>query len=363
VPPDGTVSVEFSVEGHLLRTNRTRPVVEHRYTLPIVRLSWLNHHSSTPLRSIACRYTGGIAIAIIGNPAGSIVRTSIAVRHANDDEWSRYMIRRDQLDAPIPEGTVDREQVARFATMAEEWWNPQGRFKTLHQLNPVRLRLICDRIARHFGRNPEKHLPLAGLRVLDIGCGGGLLSEPMAFLGADVVGIDATAKLVHVARAHAAANDVEIDYRHVLAEHLAEAGERFDVIVNTEVIEHVANVDRFVECCCRMIKPGGIMIVATLNRTIKSLVFAKIVGEYVLRLLPKGTHDWNRFIRPHELSALLHRSGVVTTEIVGVGYNPFSQEFRITGNTAVNYIAVAERPSRPQRQVVVVDHAAAKTAP
>jgi 2-polyprenyl-6-hydroxyphenyl methylase / 3-demethylubiquinone-9 3-methyltransferase len=273
------------------------------------------------------------------------------------------MIRRDQLDVPIPEGTVDLEQVARFATMAEEWWNPQGRFKTLHQLNPVRLKFICDRIVRHYGRNPEQHLPLAGLRVLDIGCGGGLLSEPLAFLGADVVGIDATAKLVHVARVHAAANNVEIDYRHALAEDLADAGERFDVIVNTEVIEHVANVDRFVECCCRMIKPGGMMIVATLNRTVKSLLFAKIVGEYVLRLLPKGTHDWNRFIKPHELAALLDRFGVLTTEIVGVGYNPFNQKFRISGNTAVNYMAVAERPSRPQLQVVVDDHAAVMTAP
>jgi len=272
------------------------------------------------------------------------------------------MIRRDQLDVPIPEGTVDLEQVARFATMAEEWWNPQGRFKTLHQLNPVRLKFICDRIFRHYGRNPEQHLPLAGLRVLDIGCGGGLLSEPLAFLGADVVGIDATAKLVHVAHVHAAANNVEIDYRHALAEDLAEAGERFDVTVNTEVIEHVANVDRFVECCCRMMKPGGIMIVATLNRTLKSLLFAKMAGEYVLRLLPKGTHDWNRFIRPHELLTKLERFGVHMTETVGVGYNPFSQRFRITANTAVNYMAVAVRPSSPRLRVVNDDHAAVTTA-
>jgi len=273
------------------------------------------------------------------------------------------VIRRDQLDNPIPEATVDLVQVARFASMADEWWNPQGRFKTLHQLNPVRLRFICDRIARHFGRNPEKHLPLAGLRVLDIGCGGGLLSEPLAFLGADVVGIDATAKLVHVARVHAAANCVDVDYRHVLAEDIAEAGERFDVIVNTEVIEHVANVDRFVESCCRLMKPGAIMIVATLNRTLRSLLFAKIAGEYVLRLLPRGTHDWNRFIRPQELTAKLKCLGVETTELLGVGYNPLSQRFRITANTSVNYMAVAVRLSGPRLRVVVDDHAAVTTTP
>jgi len=274
------------------------------------------------------------------------------------------MIRRDKLDTPLPSSaTADPKQIAYFASMAEEWWNPKGRFKTLHQLNPVRLRFICDRIARHFGRNPEKHLPLEGLRVLDIGCGGGLLSEPMAFLGGDVVGIDATAKLVHVARVHAAANCVEVDYRHVLAEDLAAAGERFDVIVNTEVIEHVTNVDRFVESCCRLMKPGAIMIVATLNRTLRSLLFAKIAGEYLLRLLPKGTHDWNRFIRPHELTAMLNRFGVETTEVVGVGYNPFIQRFRITGNTAVNYMAVAVRFPGPRLRVVGDDHAAVATDP
>ncbi len=273
------------------------------------------------------------------------------------------MIRRDQLDTPIPETTVDLEQVERFAAMADEWWNPEGRFNTLHHLNPVRLRFIRDRIANHFGRGPDQHLPLTGLRVLDIGCGGGLLSEPMAMLGAEVVGIDATAKLVHVARVHAIANAVRVDYRHDLAEDLAAAGERFDVIVNTEVIEHVANVDRFVECCSRMIKPGGMMIVATLNRTLRSLLFAKIGGEYVLRLLPKGTHDWNRFIRPHDLTAMLDRFGIRTTEIVGVGYNPFNQKFWITGNTAVNYMAVAVRPSHPRPEVVANDHAAVMTAP
>ncbi len=263
------------------------------------------------------------------------------------------MIRRDRLDTPLAaETTADPKQIAYFTSMADEWWNPDGRFKTLHQLNPVRLTFICGRVARHFGRTPEKHLPLDGLRVLDIGCGGGLLSEPLAFLGADVVGIDATAKLVHVAGVHAAANYVEIDYRHALAEDLAEAGERFDVIVNAEVIEHVTNVDGFVDSCCRLMNPGGIMVVATLNRTLKSLLFAKIAGEYILRLLPKGTHDWKQFIRPHELAGKLERHGVSLTELVGVSYSPWTGAFRIGDDTAVNYMAVATRPEKPDLKVV-----------
>ena len=263
------------------------------------------------------------------------------------------MIRRDTLGSPLPpSATVDPKEVAYYTAMAEEWWKPQGRFATLHRLNPVRLKFICDRVCRHFGRNPEKHLTLDGLRILDIGCGGGLLSEPLALLGGDVVGIDVTAKLVHVARVHAAANYVDVDYRHAVAEDLASAGEHFDVIVNAEVIEHVADGDRFVEACCRLLKPNGTMIVATLNRTLKSLLFAKIAGEYILRLLPKGTHDWDRFIRPEELQAKLERFGIETIESVGVGYNPLTQGFRITDNLAVNYMSVVVRPPAPQLHLV-----------
>ncbi len=263
------------------------------------------------------------------------------------------MIRRDRLDQPLAEPTTaDPKQIAYYNAMADEWWNPQGRFKTLHQLNPVRLRFICDRVARHFGRNPEKHLPLDGLRLLDIGCGGGLLSEPLALLGADVVGIDATAKMVHVASVHAAANYVDIDYRHALTEDLVEAGERFDVIVNTEVIEHVANVDGFVQSCCRLMNPGGIMVVATLNRTVKSLLFAKIAGEYILRLLPRGTHDWKHFIRPDELAGKLERHGVSVTELMGVKYSPWSGSFRLGDDHSVNYMAVATRPGKPRLALV-----------
>lgn len=271
------------------------------------------------------------------------------------------MIRRDTLDSPLPTSvTVDPKEVAYYTAMAEEWWKPQGRFASLHRLNPVRLRFICDRVSRHFDRNPNKHLPLDGLRVLDIGCGGGLLSEPMAFLGADVTGIDATAKLVHVARVHAASSGVDIDYRHALAEDLVRAGERFDVIINAEVIEHVADVDRFVESCCRLMKPGAIMIVATLNRTLRSLLFAKIAGEYILRLLPQGTHDWDRFLRPHELATKLDGFGIHINEIVGVGYNPLLRAFRINDNPAVNYMAVAVRP--PHAPLKLVTEVAGPTA-
>ena len=258
------------------------------------------------------------------------------------------MMWRDRKSDPLsPRSTADANEVARFAAMAEEWWDPDGRFHTLHQLNPVRLAFIRDRLCRQFARDPNEDMPLDGLRVLDIGCGGGLLSEPVAFYGAEVVGIDATAKLVEVARMHAALVGAPVIYRHALAEDMAEAGERFDVILNTEVVEHVADADRFLGSCCRMLKPGGVMIVATLNRTLKSLLFAKIAGEYVLGLLPRGTHDWRRFMTPSELTSILEAHGVRVEEVVGVGFNPVFTRFRVTNDLSVNYMAVAERP-RPR---------------
>jgi 2-polyprenyl-6-hydroxyphenyl methylase / 3-demethylubiquinone-9 3-methyltransferase len=255
------------------------------------------------------------------------------------------MIWRDRKSEPLsPRSTADLGEIARFAAMAEEWWDPDGKFHTLHQLNPVRLAFIRDRICRQFGRDPNDDTPFGGLRVLDIGCGGGLLSEPVAFYGAEVVGIDATAKLVEVARMHAALVGAPVTYWHALAEELAETGGRFDVILNMEVVEHVADADRFLGSCCRMLKPGGIMIVATLNRTLRSLLFAKIAGEYILGLLPRGTHDWRRFMKPSELAAILGAHGVRVEEVVGVGFNPLLTRFRITTDSSVNYMAVAERP-------------------
>jgi 2-polyprenyl-6-hydroxyphenyl methylase/3-demethylubiquinone-9 3-methyltransferase len=255
------------------------------------------------------------------------------------------MIRRDRKSDPLtPASTADPAEIARFAGMAEEWWDPDGPFHTLHRLNPVRLGFIRDHVCRSFGRDPHGDQPFAGLRVLDIGCGGGLMCEPVAAWGAAVLGIDASAKLVEVARMHAALVGAPVIYRHALAEDLAESGERFDVILNTEVVEHVLDVDRFLESCCRLLKPGGIMIVATLNRTIKSLLFAKIAGEYLLKLLPRGTHDWLRFIKPGELTEKLARCGVVVEKAVGVGFNPIWTRFRITADVGVNYMAVARKP-------------------
>ena len=256
------------------------------------------------------------------------------------------MMWRDRKSEPLPPAsTADPREVARFTALAEEWWNPEGNFRTLHQLNPVRLEFIRQRVCLLLDRDPKAEMPFAGLRVLDIGCGGGLLSEPVAFWGAEVVGIDASAKLVEVARTHASLVGAPVLYRHALAEDLAEAGERFDVILNTEVVEHVADVQRFLESCCRMLKPSGVMVVATLNRTLKSLLFAKIVGEYVLNLLPRGTHDWRRFVTPDELTDMLGRHGIPIDAFAGVGFNPLLTRFRITGDLSVNYMAVARRPS------------------
>ena len=256
------------------------------------------------------------------------------------------MMWRDRKSPPLaPATTADPAEIARFAALADAWWEPHGQFRTLHRLNPVRLAFIRDRVCRLMNRPPDAERPFAGLRVLDIGCGGGLLSEPVACWGAEVVGIDATARLVEVARNHAARAGVAVTYRHALAEDLAEANERFDVILNTEVVEHVAHAERFLASCCQMLNPGGVMIVATLNRTLKSLLFAKIAGEYILRLLPRGTHDWRRFITPAELAEALARYGVLVEEQVGVGFNPFLNRFRITADLGVNYMAVARRPA------------------
>lgn len=256
------------------------------------------------------------------------------------------MIWRDRKTPPLkPASSADAGEITRFAAWAEEWWNPDGPFATLHRLNPVRLSFIRERVCRMNGRDPGADLPFAGLQVLDIGCGGGLLSEPIAFWGADVLGIDASAKVIETARVHAALVGAPVTYRHALAEEVLATGRRFDVILNTEVIEHVAEPDRFLHSCCRLLKPGGIMITATLNRTVRSLLMAKIGGEYILNLLPRGTHDWRRFVKPAELTERLACHGVVVEEMVGVAFNPLWNRFRLTASLAVNYMAVARRPA------------------
>jgi 2-polyprenyl-6-hydroxyphenyl methylase / 3-demethylubiquinone-9 3-methyltransferase len=237
--------------------------------------------------------------------------------------------------------TIDDAEVERFSRLAAEWWNPNGKFKPLHKFNPVRLSYIREQVLERFDRDPKAIRPFKGLRFLDIGCGGGLLSEPMARLGADVVGADASATNIEVAKLHANEGGLTIDYCATTAEALADAGEKFDIILNMEVVEHVADVELFIEACGRMLKPGGIMFVATINRTLKALGLAIIGAEYVLRWLPKGTHQYEKLVRPEELEAALQKGGMSIAETTGVFYNPFTDSWNKSRDIDVNYMVLA----------------------
>lgn len=246
--------------------------------------------------------------------------------------------------------TVDSEEVARFNALAESWWDPQGKFRPLHKLNPTRLAYIRDQVAAHFGRDPVGPAPLSGLRVLDVGCGGGLLSEPLARLGGDVVGIDAGEENVRIAQSHAEAGGLAIDYRHAPAEDLAAAGESFDVVLAMEVVEHVADLDAFLDAACALVRPGGALVIATLNRTLKAFAMAIVGAEYVLHWLPRGTHHWNKFARPSELARRLRRNGLDVAEIIGVTYQPLSDSWRLSGDLGVNYMVFATHPGPRDRR-------------
>lgn len=241
--------------------------------------------------------------------------------------------------------TVDPEEIARFTALAEAWWDPDGEFRPLHRLNPTRIAFIRDRVAAHHRRDPLKARPLRGLTLLDVGCGGGLLSEPMARLGARVTGIDAAEKSIHIARAHAEQSGLSIDYRHATAEALAQdiipGGGGFDVVLNMEVVEHVANLDTFLAATSALVKPGGAMVVATLNRTAKAFALAVVGAEYVLGWLPRGTHDWRKFVRPSELAAGLRPHGGEIREFTGVAYNPITDKWGLSPDLSVNYMAFA----------------------
>lgn len=239
--------------------------------------------------------------------------------------------------------TIDADEVARFSAMADEWWDPTGKFRPLHKFNPIRLGYIRDRLCAHFDRDPRSLTPLDGLTLLDVGCGGGLLSEPLARMGAIVTGIDASEKNIGTARAHAARSDVEIDYRCSTAEDLMAAGETFDIVLSLEVVEHVADVDLFLDSCTALVRDGGAMILATLNRTPKAFMFGIVGAEYVMRWLPRGTHDWKKFVRPSELSRGLRRNGVDVSDISGLSFNPLSDEWRVSGDVSVNYILFATK--------------------
>jgi 2-polyprenyl-6-hydroxyphenyl methylase/3-demethylubiquinone-9 3-methyltransferase len=244
--------------------------------------------------------------------------------------------------------TVDAGEIARFEAMAAEWWDPSGKFKPLHMLNPCRLDYIVDQIAAEFGRDPRADRPFDGLRLLDIGCGGGLLSEPMARLGAEVVGADAAARNIPVARLHAEQSGLAIDYRHTTAEALAAAGERFDVVLNMEVVEHVPDPAAYLAACASLLKPGGLMVCSTLNRTARSFALAIVGAEHVMRWLPKGTHDWAKFITPDELFALLAGAGLQPVDRKGFVFNPLAWNWRISDrDLSVNYVTASLRLVSP----------------
>jgi 2-polyprenyl-6-hydroxyphenyl methylase/3-demethylubiquinone-9 3-methyltransferase len=240
-------------------------------------------------------------------------------------------------------GTVDQEEVARFSRLAGQWWDPHGPMAALHKFNPVRLAFIRDQVAEHFDREPKRLDSLAGLRILDIGCGGGILCEPLARLGASVVGADPSESNIAVARSHAAQSGLAIDYRDTSAEALAQAGEIFDVVLAMEVVEHVTDVGLFVGLAAAMVKPGGLLFVATLNRTAKSFALAIIGAEYILRWLPRGTHQWDKFVTPDELEIAIEQSGLHIGDETGVIYNLFTDRWQLAADMDVNYMVVAEK--------------------
>jgi 2-polyprenyl-6-hydroxyphenyl methylase / 3-demethylubiquinone-9 3-methyltransferase len=247
--------------------------------------------------------------------------------------------RKDMADS----ASIDPSEVAKFSAIAAQWWDPAGKFAPLHKFNPVRLGFIRAEAAAHFGRDARSLRPFEGLSLLDIGCGGGLLSEPMARLGFAVTGADASDKNIGTARAHAAQSGLAIDYRAASAESLVEEGLSFDVVLNMEVVEHVADVSAYLAACTRLVKPGGLSFVATLNKTLKSLALAKIGAEYVLGWLPRGTHDWNRFIPPAALKASLEQSGLTVRKTQGVSFDPLAWDWRLSSDVDINYMMVAQR--------------------
>ncbi|SHL11148.1 3-demethylubiquinone-9 3-methyltransferase [Roseovarius marisflavi] len=243
------------------------------------------------------------------------------------------------------QSTIDPGEVAKFEAMAAEWWDPNGKFKPLHMLNPCRLDYITSQIAAEFDRDLSQDAPFKGLRILDIGCGGGLLSEPMARLGAEVVGADAAPRNIPVAQVHAEQSGLAIDYRHTTAEDLAAAGEQFDAVLNMEVVEHVADPMAYLTACQQLLKPGGIQICSTINRNPKSFAMAIVGAEYVMRWLPKGTHEWSKFITPDELFELLRKAGLDPVDRKGFVFNPITWVWRLSDrDLSVNYVTASVKP-------------------
>lgn len=245
--------------------------------------------------------------------------------------------------SPTPTTTLDPAEVEKFSRLAAEWWNPTGKMSVLHKFNPVRLAYIREAACERFRRDGKALDALAGLTVLDIGCGGGLLCEPLARMGASVTGIDPARTNVETARLHAADSGVPVDYRCTTAEDVAAAGERFDIVLAMEVVEHVADVGLFVEACATLVKPGGLLFMATINRTLKSYALAIVGAEYVLRWLPRGTHEWDKFVTPEELSSAMTAPGLTVTDRRGVRFDILRDRWTETSDLSVNYMITAAR--------------------
>lgn len=241
------------------------------------------------------------------------------------------------------QSTIDQAEIDRFSAMAAEWWDPKGKFRPLHKFNPVRLQYIKEKVCENFDRDIRDPKALKGLRILDIGCGGGLLSEPMARMGAEIIGADASETNIEIARLHAEQSGLDIDYRAVTSEALEKEGEKFDVVLNMEVVEHVADVDLFLASCARMVNPGGMMFVATINRTQKAKALAIFMAENVLRWLPKGTHQYEKLVRPDEIKTPLGSEGMEIIDQTGVFYNVFTDSWNMSRDMDVNYMMLARK--------------------
>ena len=240
-------------------------------------------------------------------------------------------------------GSVDTDEVARFGKLSRDWWNPTGSMSALHQINPLRIGYVRDLLCEQIGASPKDPSPLTGASVLDVGCGAGLMAEPLVRLGATVTGIDASSEMIQAAQTHADGTATSVDYRATTAEDLATNGGTFDAVLVMELVEHVADVDSLMTACCLMVRPGGVMVVATLNRTARSLVFGIGAAEYILGWAPRGTHDWRKFLRPSELGAHIRAGGLTVTDLTGIAYSPITREWKTSRGVAINYMVAAKK--------------------
>ena len=233
--------------------------------------------------------------------------------------------------------TINKEEIQKFSNLAEEWWNPKGKFKPLHMFNPIRIEYIVEKVKLHFNLKRKKNNLISGLKILDIGCGGGLISEPMARLGAKVTGIDASRKNIEIAKIHSKKSKLKIDYKCSSPEKLSKSL-KYDIILNLEIVEHVENVNLYLKTCSGLLKENGLMFTATLNRSYMSYLKAIIGAEYILRWLPIGTHDWDKFLKPEELEKILDRNKFTTLDVKGFSYNPFFNKWNLSDDLSVTYV-------------------------